>query len=108
MVKLYKKMLAGVLAVEQQDQWHLWNSGMILGLAQWVKDLVLLQLRHRSQLQLGSDPWPRNTTCHKVAKKEKKKSLLLSSMHLSTVHEFHFENCFMHFLSFKKEIALAK
>ena len=27
---------------------------------QWVKDLVLLQLWYRMQLQLGFDPWPRN------------------------------------------------
>ena len=28
--------------------------------AQWVKDVVLLQLWYRSQLQLGFDPWPVN------------------------------------------------
>ena len=28
--------------------------------AQWVKDLALLQLWCGSQLQLGSNPWPRN------------------------------------------------
>ena len=33
----------------------------ILGLAQWVKDSVLLQLWRRSQLQLRSEPWPRNS-----------------------------------------------
>ena len=26
----------------------------------WLKDPALLQLEHRSQLQLGFDPWPRN------------------------------------------------
>ena len=40
--------------------------------AQWVKDQTLPQLQHRSQLWLGSDPWPRNSICCKVAKKEKK------------------------------------
>lgn len=33
---------------------------MIPGLVQWVKDLVLPQLWHRSQLWLGFDPWPRD------------------------------------------------
>ena len=40
----------------QWDQWPSGSTGLIP--AQWVKDLVLLQLWHRSQLQLGSDPWP--------------------------------------------------
>lgn len=33
---------------------------MIPGLAQWVKDLKLLQLWHRSQLWLRFHPWPGN------------------------------------------------
>ena len=33
---------------------------------------VLPQLRHRSQLWLGSDPWPGNSIRHEAAKKEKK------------------------------------
>ena len=33
----------------------------------------MLQLLLRSQLQLGSDPWPGNSVCHGVAKKERKK-----------------------------------
>ena len=41
------------------------------GPAQWVKDLALLQLWCRSQLQLRSDPWPRNSMCHGAAKKRK-------------------------------------
>ena len=40
--------------------------------AQWVKDLVVLQLWCRSQLQLGSDPWPRNSMCPGAAKKGSK------------------------------------
>ena len=45
--------------------------------AQWVKDPALPQLWLRSHLQLRSDPWPRNSICHKAAKngrgKKKKK-----------------------------------
>ena len=42
----------------QQDWWPLGRTGMqVQSLAQWVKDLVLLQLPLKSQLQLGSDPW---------------------------------------------------
>ena len=34
-----------------------WDAGFDILLAEWVKDLVLLHLWCRSQLQLGSDPW---------------------------------------------------
>jgi len=51
-----------------------WDAGLIPGLAHWVKDLALLQLCQRSQLWLGSDPWPRNSTCHGAAKKKKIKT----------------------------------
>ena len=37
-----------------------------------LKDLALPLLRHRSQLQLGSDPWPENSICHRAAKKKRK------------------------------------
>ena len=50
-----------------------WNTGLILSPAQWVKDPAWPQLQHRSQFQLGSDPWPRNSVCHGVAKKKKRK-----------------------------------
>ena len=43
-----------------------------------LKDPALPQLRRRSQLQLGSDPWPGNSICYEVAKKKKKKILLNS------------------------------
>ena len=59
----------GVPAVVQQDWRDLWSAGAQV---QWVKDLPLSQLRLRSQLQLRSDPWPGNSICLQVAKKEKK------------------------------------
>ena len=46
-----------------------WDAGLIPCWAQWVKDPVLTQLRHRSQLWLKSAPWPRNSTCCGVAQK---------------------------------------
>ena len=49
-----------------------WSACSIPGLAQWVKDLALLQLRLGSQLQLGSDPWQGTSMCCRVAKNEKK------------------------------------
>ena len=33
---------------------------------------VLLQLQLKSQLQLRSDPWPRNSICHRVDKNKNK------------------------------------
>ena len=48
------------------------DAGSIPGLAQWVKDLVLLQLQLRSQLELRSGPWPGNSIGHESAKKGKK------------------------------------
>ena len=50
-----------------------WGTGSIPSPAQWFKDLALPQLRRRSQLPAGSDPWPGNSRCHWVTKKEKKK-----------------------------------
>ena len=35
-----------------------------------LKDLALPQLVCRSQEQLGSDPWPGNSTCHRATKKD--------------------------------------
>ena len=54
----------------QQDWWHLWSTRTQVRPAQWVEDLMLLQLCYRSQLWLGSDPWPWSPTCHGAAEKE--------------------------------------
>ena len=52
----------GVPAVAQRvkNLVSLRQCGLIPSPAQWVKDLALLQLWCRSQLQLGLDPWPGN------------------------------------------------
>ena len=48
--------------------------GSIPSLAQWVKDLAVLQMYHRLQLQLRFDPWPVNTfAMGKEKKRERKK-----------------------------------
>ena len=39
--------------------WECWEAGSIPSPSQWVKGLELLQLWFR--LQLGIDPWPRNS-----------------------------------------------
>ena len=58
----------------QQDQKRLGNTGMqVPSPTQWVADLTLPLLSFRLQLQLGSDPLPRNSICHREAKREKKK-----------------------------------
>lgn len=47
------------------------DASSIPYLAQWVKDLTLLQLWHRWLLRLSSDAWPSNSICQGAAKKEK-------------------------------------
>ena len=49
------------------------GRGFDPSLAQWVKDLALLQLWLSSRLWPGSDPWPRSSICCGAARGEKKK-----------------------------------
>ena len=63
----------GVPTVPQWDWRHLCSARKQVWSPVWhsgLKDLALPQLWYRSQLQLRSDPWPRNSICHRVAKKE--------------------------------------
>ena len=65
----------GVSAVVQWVRtWQCEHVGSIPSLAQWVKDLAVLQMYHRLQLQLRFDPWPVNTfAMGKEKKRERKK-----------------------------------
>ena len=77
----------GVPTVVQWDWQHLCSIGMQVGsLARYsgLKDPLLLQLQHRSQLQLESDPSPRNSICCEADKKGEKGSSLeeLGTFHL--------------------------
>ena len=56
--------------------WERWEMGLIPSPAQWVKDPALPQLRLRLRLQLGSDPWPRSSKCHRSPPPQKKRTLL--------------------------------
>ena len=87
---LYKGIRVRVPAVAQKD-WQCFGSArtQVQSLAHrnGLKDLALPQ--HRSHLQLGSDPWPRDSICCDTVKKGKKKkkkmrvSLFLVSMCVS-------------------------
>ena len=59
--------------MESVESWKQWDTGLIPGLEQWVKDTGLLQLWCRSQPWLRSDPWFGNSICQGAAKKKKKK-----------------------------------
>ena len=52
----------------------------IASLAQWVKDLVLVQLWHRSQLWLGFNPWPANFHMLQVRLEKKNKGSKVTSL----------------------------
>ena len=58
-------------ATGSSASWERWDAGSVLSQAQRVKDPALPQLRLRSHLWLGSDPWPRSSICRGLAKKTK-------------------------------------
>ena len=76
--------------------WHCLcgSIGWIPSLVQWVKDLALLPLWQRSQLQLGFDPWSRKfhmllVQPKKRNKRKRKKKVLqiISNKHTSLTME---------------------
>ena len=75
MVQQYQQCLCNTRMQVQSLAWH---SGL--------KDPAFQQLWHRSQLWLGSDPWPGNCICRGVAKKQGEKVTHFC------VHHFH-QNC---------------
>ena len=68
-------------AMGSAASWEHWDAGLIPSPAQQVKDLVLLQLWLRSQPQLRSETWPRNSTWCRAAKKEEKKQKTKNWIH---------------------------
>ena len=74
--EIHYQLLFGVSAVAQWDWQHLGSTGMqVQSLARHHGlRIPLLQLQLRWQLQLGSDPWPRNSVCFFGWPKKEKKS----------------------------------
>lgn len=73
------------------------SAGLVPSPAQWVKDPALLQLWHRSQLQLELDPWPGNFPMPWGQPKKKKRHglniarlLLTKTRHLRLINVFLF------------------
>lgn len=56
------------------------GTSLTPGSVQWVKDPALLQLLHRSRLQLGFEPWARNFYMLWGRPKKKKKSYLVRTV----------------------------
>ena len=54
-----------------EASWEHQHISSIPGPAQWLKDPALVWLQPGLQLQLRSDPWPRNAKCQGAAKKRK-------------------------------------
>ena len=70
-----KKLKQGVPAVVRLGP--LWSTGFHVhspARHSELKDPALPQLWLKSWLQLGSDPWPRNSICHREAKDERQKN----------------------------------
>ena len=80
------------MSIQKKREFLLWHNrnGGSLGVlgdrfhpkpAQWVKDPVSPQLWLRSQLRLGSDPWPGNSVCCEGAKKERNDIIFIFIMY---------------------------
>ena len=52
-------------------------------MAQWIKGSSTATAMYRSQLWIRSDPWPRNSTSSREAKKEGKSCLLRKQVQVS-------------------------
>ena len=71
------------------------GMGLILGSAQWVKDLALLQLWRRSQLRLRFNSWPKNFHMLQVMQKKKKKKKEILRVFITRKKLFLFYFMFM-------------
>ena len=73
-------VIGGVPAAGQWDWQCLWSTGMqVRSLAQHsvLRIWCCRELQLRSQLCLGSDPWPGNSICCRTIEKEKKKVICM-------------------------------
>ena len=83
----------GVAAVVQWDWWCLCSRTQVQSLIQCSGLMDLEGSSVRSLLWLESDPWPGNSICHGVTKKEKKKAIKLLD---------HMVNCMFFFFWYIK------
>ena len=75
-VSIKLKFFLGAPAVAQWDWQDLWNDEIqVWSLALHSGLRIQRCSSYRLQLQLGSDPWPVNSICHRAVKKEKKKTV---------------------------------
>ena len=61
------------------------DAGLILSLAQWIKDSVMPQLWHRWQFWLGFDPWPGNYICWPKKKKKRNIKYLMNNLYIDYI-----------------------
>ena len=76
----FQEAMIGASAVAQWDWHHLCSTRTQVRSSAWhsgLKDPALSQLQRRSQLSLGSDPWPGNPWSSQKRKKRKEKKLKL-------------------------------